>query len=96
MITRTLLLLTLSLGLSLATMTHAQAGQCRGQLGLQSVSQVCHYSGGEVRQMYREAGDDDYTYKLDPRCKPGNGNENCQVFASCTTADGAEGTIYII
>ena len=73
----------------------AHAG-CANVTSWRETTTECKFSGGEVRQMYREAADDGYTYKLDPRCKPGNGNENCQVFASCTTADGAEGTIYII
>ncbi len=40
--------------------------------------------------------DDGYTYDLDPRCKPGDHRVNCEVFATCTTADGAVGNIYII
>jgi hypothetical protein len=49
-----------------------------------------------VRDLVSTAGDDGYTYKLDPRCKPGDSRVQCQVYAGCTTADGAEGTIYVI
>ena len=49
-----------------------------------------------MRGLIGSATDDGYTYKLDPRCKAGDRRVNCQVLATCTTADGAEGTIYII
>lgn len=56
----------------------------------------CHRSAEEMNQAYQQAADDGYTYKLDPRCKPGDSRVQCQVYAGCTTADGADGTIYII
>jgi hypothetical protein len=56
----------------------------------------CHQYASDIRDLYSSAADDGYTYDLDPRCKPGDHRVSCEVFATCTTADGAVGNIYII
>lgn len=69
---------------------------CVAASNLTQAQGECDKSADEVRDLYSTASDDGYTYDLDPRCKAGDRRVNCQVLATCTTADGAEGTIFII
>ena len=93
--TRVALATVLAIAALLVVTPPSNAG-CERKVDLVQQQGECVRSVDEVRSLMGSAADDGYTYKLDPRCKPGNGNENCQVFASCTTADGAEGTIHIV
>jgi hypothetical protein len=70
--------------------------RCGATATLYSGHADCVRGADQVRNLVSTAADDGYTYKLDPRCKPGDSRVQCQVYAGCTTADGAEGTIYVI
>jgi hypothetical protein len=92
---RALLLLLLVAGGVTAIPGAAQAS-CERNVDLVQQQGECVRGADEVRDLYSTAADDGYTYDLDPRCKAGDRRVNCQVLATCTTADGAEGTIFII
>jgi hypothetical protein len=69
---------------------------CERNVDLVQQQGECVRGADDVRGLIGSATDDGYTYQLDPRCKAGDRRVNCQVFATCTTADGREGTIYIV
>ena len=76
------------------TVAPASAATCGGSMGLQSVTQSCHYAGNEVRALYATASSDGYTYSLDTRCKVG---EQCtRDERICRTETNTPGTWYVL